>query len=49
MKGSDRSGVLTIMVGHKEYVLSPLCVLEESDELIDSKANKLLGVNLQQL
>ena len=37
MKGSDSSGVLSIMIGHKVYILSPLCVQEESDELIDSK------------
>ena len=44
MKGSDSSGILTIMIGHKEYVLSPLCVHEEPDELIDSKTNKLLEI-----
>ena len=37
MKASDSSGILTIMIGHKEYVLSPLCVQEEPDELINSK------------
>lgn len=42
MKGSDTSGVLSIVIGHKEYILSPLCVQEETDELKDSKMNQEL-------
>ena len=39
MKGSDSSGILSIMIGYKEYTLSPLCVQEESHQLIDSETN----------
>ena len=30
-KGGDNSGVLTVAVGGKDYILSPLCVLPEEN------------------
>lgn len=33
LKGSDSSGVVQVIIGHKKYKLSPLCVQQASDEL----------------
>lgn len=45
MKGSNYSVVISVMVGHKEYLLNPLCVRTDPDVQSDGNSNNKVMLN----